>query len=296
MLALLSALLLTIPPPIPPAAIDNTLEISGTEVATRTIRTRLTILVRINGQGPFRFIVDSGADRSVVGTGVAAQLGLPDQGEVTLHGMSGTSRVRTLTIDTLQVGTNVMSHLRVPALLEANIGAQGILGIDALAEQRLMLDFERKTITVEDSSKPMRAGSDEIIVVARRRRGQLILTQLEVRGRPVLAVIDTGSEITVGNLALARQLYGTRPREARTITLTDVLGRTTVAEVAPLPDVRITSLALKNLTVAFADLPPFELFGLKDQPALLLGNDVLEAFSRVSLDFGRRRVRFQLRR
>jgi hypothetical protein len=50
------------------------------------------------------------------------------------------------------------------------------------------------------------------------------------------------------------------------------------------------------LPIAFADVPPFRVFGLSDQPALLLGTDVLGAFRRVSLDFAARKVRFQLRR
>jgi hypothetical protein len=48
--------------------------------------------------------------------------------------------------------------------------------------------------------------------------------------------------------------------------------------------------------MAFADLPPFKVFGLADEPALLLGTDILENFRRVSLDFRARKVRFQLRR
>jgi hypothetical protein len=48
--------------------------------------------------------------------------------------------------------------------------------------------------------------------------------------------------------------------------------------------------------MAFADVPPFKLFGLSDQPALLLGTDLLETFRRISLDFKDRKVRFQLRK
>ena len=50
------------------------------------------------------------------------------------------------------------------------------------------------------------------------------------------------------------------------------------------------------MPIAFADVPPFEVFGLSDRPALLLGTDLLGTFRRVSLDFRARKVRFQLRR
>ena len=55
-------------------------------------------------------------------------------------------------------------------------------------------------------------------------------------------------------------------------------------------------MLLRNVPIAFADVPPFKLFGLADEPALLLGTDILENFRRVSLDFRARKVRFQLRR
>jgi hypothetical protein len=48
--------------------------------------------------------------------------------------------------------------------------------------------------------------------------------------------------------------------------------------------------------MAFADVPPFKIFGLEKEPALLLGTDILENFRRISLDFRSRKVRFQLRR
>jgi hypothetical protein len=54
-------------------------------------------------------------------------------------------------------------------------------------------------------------------------------------------------------------------------------------------------VTLQFVPIAFADVPPFEMFGLSDQPALLLGTDLLEKFRRVSLDFRARKVRFQLR-
>jgi hypothetical protein len=61
-------------------------------------------------------------------------------------------------------------------------------------------------------------------------------------------------------------------------------------------ELRLGSVILRNVPMAFADVPPFEVFGLADKPALLLGTDLLETFRRVSLDFRARKVRFQLRR
>ncbi|HVF37422.1 MAG TPA: hypothetical protein VNA29_05715, partial [Sphingomicrobium sp.] len=48
-------------PPLPPAVIDNSLAIGGDDVDARRVRTRMTVDVRVNGRGPYRFLVDSGA-------------------------------------------------------------------------------------------------------------------------------------------------------------------------------------------------------------------------------------------
>lgn len=305
-LPLLAALALANPPvpapavvpTIPPAVIDNSLEVAGDALAADQVKTRMFIAVGIDDQGPFRFLVDSGADRSVIGLDLAGQLALPPGHVVRLQGMAGAARVATVRITALRLGASTIADIAAPALPERYLGAQGIVGIDALVDQRLLLDFDRKTITVQDARRPEAvSGGDEIVVVARRRNGQLILTAASVGGTPIYAVIDTGSEITMGNLALQARVFGTRRAPAaRPIVLTSVTGQTLTANLATLPSIRIGGLELAGVTVAFADAPPFRLFGLEKSPALLIGTDVLEAFRRVALDFRGRRVRFTLRR
>ncbi len=285
-------------PTIPPAVIDNSLEVAGDPLAASQVKSRMFILVDVDGQGPFRFLVDSGADRSVVGASLAEQLKLPAGRVVKLQGMAGAARVGTVRVDSLKLGSSTIADIAAPALPERFLGAQGIVGIDALVDQRLLLDFDKKTITVQDARRPEAvSGGDEIVVLARRRNGQLILTAASVNGVPIYAVIDTGSEITMGNLALqARVLGSRRPPPPRPVVLTSVTGATLTANLATASNIRLGGLTLSNVNVAFADAPPFRLFGLEKVPALLIGTDVLEAFRRVALDFRGRRVRFTLRR
>ncbi|MET1112622.1 MAG: hypothetical protein ABWX67_13965, partial [Allosphingosinicella sp.] len=80
------------------------------------------------------------------------------------------------------------------------------------------------------------------------------------------------------------------------VTATGVTGTTVKLQLAQSGELRLGSVVLRNVPMAFADVPPFEVFGLADRPALLLGTDLLETFRRVSLDFRARKVRFQLRR
>ena len=66
--------------------------------------------------------------------------------------------------------------------------------------------------------------------------------------------------------------------------------------LARIDELQLGPITLQDVPIAFADVPPFELFGLADEPALLLGTDLLQTFRRVSLDFRARKVRFELSR
>ncbi len=67
-------------------------------------------------------------------------------------------------------------------------------------------------------------------------------------------------------------------------------------QLARIGELQLGPVTLRDVPMAFADVPPFKMFGLSDQPALLLGTDILDTFRRISLDFRARKVRFQLRR
>lgn len=283
-------------PPVPVATIDDGLEVAGDGMAAGRVENRMTLPVEIDGHGPFRFVVDSGADRSVIGRGVATSLALPPGDPVRLVGVVNASTVQTVRVRTMRLGVSELTDLDMPSLLERDLGAQGLVGIDALAEQRLMLDFERGRVTIEDARRRARSLPGEIVVTARRRNGQLIITQVDVAGRSAMAVIDSGAMLSVGNMALLRRIGRDRRLGSRTTTLIDVTGAARTVPIVIVPELRVGALRLVQVPMAFADLPPFARFGLREEPAVLLGTDALEAFARVSLDFRRRKVRFQLRR
>jgi hypothetical protein len=282
-------------PALPRAVIDETLAIGGEDLKARKVETRLSVEVRVNGSGPYQFLVDSGADTSVVGLGIARDLKLPLGTPALLNGMTDRNIVDRVKIDSMTLGSYVTRYLQVPALREEDLGARGLIGIDALVRRRLMMDFDKRLIKVENADKPPKRMPGEIVVTAKRRRGQLILTQVKAGRLSLDAVIDTGAEITIGNLLLRDQLIRRR-QKFEMVQAIGVTGKAVSLQVAWIPELEIGKLTVRDVPVAFADLPPFQVFGLSTEPALLLGTDVLERFSRVSLDFNARKVRFQLRR
>jgi len=281
--------------PLPPAELDDTLAIGGDDVAARKVETRLSVDVRVNGRGPYPFVVDSGADTSVVGLRIARDLELPIGTPALLNNMTDRNIVDRVKVDSLTVGPSTTRSLQLPALREEDVGGPGMIGIDALRRQRLMLDFEKRLIKVEDAAKPYHSAPGEIVVVAQLRRGQLILTHVRIGNQSLDAVIDTGSEVTIGNTALRDKLIR-RHAKLQTVTAVGVTGKEMKLQIGTIGELRLGSVTLENVPIAFADVPPFQVFGLSGRPALLLGTDLLETFRRVSLDFRARKVRFQLRR
>jgi hypothetical protein len=282
--------------PLPPAVFDPTLAVGGQDLKAKKIETRLSVDVLVNGRGPYRFIVDSGADTSVVGVRIAKDLQLPLATPVILDGMTARNVVDRVRVGQLTVGSTTFDDLELPALREVDVGGDGMIGIDALVQQRLMMDFEKHLIKVEDARIPEQHFADEIVITAKRQRGQLILTHVKAAGYELDAIIDTGSEITIGNLALRDKLMSRNLNKDWTIATTGVTGKTVDLQLGSLRELHVGSIVLRDIPIAFADVPPFKVFGLADKPALLLGTDILENFKRVSLDFAARKVRFQLRR
>jgi hypothetical protein len=281
--------------PLPPAQFDNSLAIGGKDVKARAIDTRLSVDVQVNGRGPYHFVVDSGADTSAVGLRIAHDLELPLGTPVVVDGMTSRDMVDRVKVAALTLGATTVRNLELPALREMDLGGDGLVGIDALVEQRLMMDFEKHLIKVEDASIPLRIEPGDIVITAKRKRGQLILTEVRAARFRLDAVIDTGSEITIGNSALRDKLLskGAKFWEVEAIGVTGVK---TKLQLARIDQLQLGPVTLLDVPIAFADVPPFKLFGIADGPALLLGTDILQTFRRVSLDFRARRVRFQLRR
>lgn len=257
---------------------------------------RMTVPVQIAGAGPFAFIIDTGAQRSVISRQLAVRLGLPAGPRVRLVAVTGTSAVNTVIVPSLSVSTLGARRIEAPALEAQHLGAPGILGIDSLQDHALTIDFDRQRMTVMPAvgRKPPRRESDEIVVRARSLFGQLVVTDATVAGRRVRVVLDTGTSVSLGNLALRRLLSRGRPGEAAVFT--SVLGEQMRADYAFLPEMTLGSAKIHALPVAFADAPPFAAFGLETKPALLLGMDALRLFRRVHIDFARRELRLLLPR
>ena len=282
--------------PLAPAATEPGVE--GAMMIFDQVDKRLTVPVAVGGSGPYHFIIDTGAERTVVSRELAGTLGLAPGAPVTLTSMTGRSVVDTVIVPALKILSLDESHRIVaPALAGRNLGAPGLLGIDTLAGQQVSIDFDTGMMTVtpaERRSTRRRNSDDEIVVTARSQFGQLIVTDAYYGKTKIQVVLDTGSQVSMGNSALRRRI-GKRIKEMHMIQLTSVTGGKATAEYTLVPDVKVGDIQFDWLPVAFADVAPFKRFGLTRKPALLLGMDALKSFHRVEIDFANRQVRFRMR-
>lgn len=253
---------------------------------------RMTIPVRIGTNGPYRFLVDTGAQSTVVSSALASELALPAGPNARLVTVAGSQTVGTADIDEIVLGRRSTFGLRVPLLERAHIGADGILGIDSLRDQRVLIDFTRNLIAI-DSAKALGGNKGfDIVVKGRRRHNRLVLTNARVDGIATDVVIDTGADSTIGNRALQRAIA--RRTRTQPTTLYSVTGQEISADTAVAGHLVIDKMGVTNVAIAYADAPAFAELELEGHPALLLGIRELRAFKRVAIDFSTWKVLFDV--
>jgi predicted aspartyl protease len=247
---------------------------------------RMTVPVLLGPHGPYRFLVDTGSDRTTVSSELARKLGLEERPSALLHSASGQSSVRMAYLPELQTGRRAVRHINAPMLNAVDMGADGILGIDSLRSQRVVFDFANGTLSIYSDKAPPVIEEGAILVRARRREGRLVITDAEVDGEKVSVVIDTGSSLTVGNDALRRKLERHGHVETlRSIDLISVTGGALRGDLANVRSLEIGGARLEGLSIVFAEAHTFGKLGFQRKPALLLGMNALRGFDQVSIDF-----------
>ncbi len=254
---------------------------------------RMTVLVRLAGAGPFRFLVDTGADRTAISSELAARLGLAPGPGALLHSATGESHVAMAVIADLTLSRKAVHRIDAPLLAASDIGADGILGIDSLRAQRLLFDFPARTLSITSAESRNDLDVEGAIVIrAQRREGRLVITDAAADGKHVSVVIDTGSQLSVGNEALRRALERRGKLEGLgPIELVSVTGESLRGELAIVRELEIGGAAISNLALVFADAHTFHRLGFDQSPAILLGMNGLRSFDKVSIDFENRKLR-----
>jgi predicted aspartyl protease len=259
---------------------------------------RIAAPVMINGQGPFRMILDTGANQSVITRRVADQLGLvlSENDMVILNGVTGSAVVPFVEVRSLTTGDLVQEKIRVAVLQSVMGGADGILGVQGFDGMRITVDFMRDQIQIE-RSRGQRARRSEGTIPATLRFGRLLVVDGYVGRIRVKAVIDTGAEVTLGNIALRDTLYKRRRavEGADNAVVVGLDDQTQSGRYMRVPLIRLGEADVGNVPIIYGDIHVFKMWGLENEPALLIGMDVLGALERLVIDYRREEIQFRNR-
>jgi predicted aspartyl protease len=245
--------------------------------------------VMLNGHGPFRFMIDTGATRTVLADSTLAKLNLSADptAKIIVRGVSGRSVVPIVHVASVDSGAMHFHDLSAPVLSGPVLaGLDGILGMDGLQGMTVSADFVHDQVVIGASSA---ADSNSMYTLRGRFVSQrLLMVPGRIGGVLTEAVIDTGAAHSLGNAALLALLTHGRGSSAARTRANGVVDATQTVQdgtLRSIPSMQLGVATLTNLRVTFGDFPVFKLWGLEGRPALLLGMDVLGTVADFSINY-----------
>jgi predicted aspartyl protease len=257
---------------------------------------RIWAPVLINGHGPFRLVLDTGASRSGVNAQVAQALGIPTNRSppIMLLGVTGRSTVPTILVDNLTVGDLMLHPVTLPIVNDPLGGAEGVLGIEGLTDKRVYIDFDHDLITIRRSHNERAPPGFLTIPILRSKQG-LIMVDARVGGIPVLAVLDTGGQSSIGNIAMREALAKHERSQGRLEHVEGVTTDVQVGESYASPPILLgTSLEMRGVRITYGDMHIFEHWNLTHEPVVLIGMDAIGTLETVIIDYHRREVQLRM--
>lgn len=293
----------TSPPPAQPAGSaepplsEVLVEAPEPRFVAKTTRDRIGRIwapVLIDGKGPFRLVLDTGANHSAVIPSTAAALGSPGAATATVvTGFTGSAVVPTISVSRMEVGDLLLGPTTLPVVADVFGGAQGVLGNEGLAGKRIVADFEHDRLEIASShGEPAHVGFS--VVQLRIVEGGLPIADVKVGGIRCKAIIDTGAQGTIGNLPLQQALMRHPPRDAKKAQVVGVTLDVQSGENLAAPQIEMGGLTITGVHIVFGDMYLFQHWHMTDKPVLLLGMDLLGSFDTLIMDYRMKELQIRL--
>jgi predicted aspartyl protease len=257
---------------------------------------RIWAPVLLNGKGPFRLVLDTGASHSAIVPRVVDELGLPVKpNSMRLKGVTGSAVVSTARVESLEFGELRIDHLKLPIVAAAFGGADGVLGGDGFRDKRIVIEFRRDRITVVRSHRTP-APVDYVVVPFKYEPLKGMRVPIMVGRVKAVGVVDTGGQATVGNLAL-RDALARAPREGEgeNVGIEGVTEDVQYGTRIRVPDISMGGLKMHSPRLLFGDVHIFEQWHLDKEPALIIGMDVLGLLDTLVIEYKRSELHVKTR-
>jgi hypothetical protein len=255
---------------------------------------RIVAAVTINGRGPFRFMLDTGSNRTVLAQSVLTKLNLvadPDT-SISVVGVTGSQLAASVHVDSLDAGAMHFRDVDLAVLSGPVLeGLDGILGMEGFAGLEVSADFVRNLVSISKSRGRLAPAGYSVIPV-QFLSDRLLMIDTRVGRVHVKAIIDTGSMHTLANGALLAALGGARrdPPPSSWSSVIDATQSLQAGLTARVPVIELGEASIDNLDVTFGDFQIFRTWGLDNEPALLIGMDALGTLADLDIDYQRKEV------
>ncbi len=249
---------------------------------------RPTTKVMLNGKGPFSFMVDTGSTVTVLAQRHLATVGAPIVGKVTVAGTTGMAETPMARVEMFEAGAAKQKSVQMAVLPDNGVAnIDGILGADLFDRKRLTFDIRRKTVKIEGSRHPIYVPSKSIMRV---RNGLLAEIDGRIGNVPCKLMLDTGAQNCIANLKLSQALLKAHPKLVRldNVKVFGVTGHVLTGQFIAMPQVETRSFYVEDATAVALDAPIFQQWGLTEEPALIVGMNLLSRLQSFTLDYGAR--------
>ena len=267
---------------------------------------RVSTDVFVDGQGPYSFLLDTASSRTMLFDHLRRQLGLEPSapGLLKVYAMNNIGTALPVTPRELRLADQKIAGLTLGVLPddvrppEGETAADGILGMDALANRVLVMDHETLRLKLLDpgatEADTYRKWPSAELIAYRGRDMELALWWLKAQFGPeeVTALLDMGSGITMINWIAAEKLGIHRASfnpASVSQALRDALGTTEPVVTVKGLTISLAGRTFDAQTVIVADAAVFRYFGLETKSAAIIGPALLRTNS-LAIDFSRQRI------
>ena len=261
---------------------------------------RVVVEVRVNGQGPFRFAVDTAATGSFLTERARLALALPHIPGLTttVYGAIATGEFPLVEVDRLDLGSETWPAARLIALpsdTSATETLDGVLGADFLRRYSVGLTASDRALRLYDPAtigERVHRGWSEVALTPRvigNSLEPLHFLEITVEGRSVPALFDLGAGISMLNSAASDELRLEPTRISRRGEFADAVGSEPVVATLGTQNLRTGTVAWRNETFLIEDLAIFSLLADEGEPLAILGSGLFTQRDCI-IDFARERL------
>jgi len=241
----------------------------------------IVLAVRLNGRGPFRFLLDTGSTHTSLSTATAESIGAPVVAKASMGSVAGSRETLVVRVSSLEIGPVTVSSLLASVIDLAGVSAggaiDGVIGHDALGSLRYTLDFRQRQVVWS----PDEIGADASSVTLQVSGGRFLIA-LPQRQTLLRLVPDSGAE----SLLLFAPNTSLPVTPLQTLaTLTTMSGRTDV-RMAMVRELRVGRVTLRDIPAVVAERD-------RSEPVEIDGLLPLHLFDRVTVDGPGKRLIFE---